>query len=631
MNEREITNNELEQLFETIIEQAPLIAEDEVNSMLIGLPTANQGSALKRFFQNRLNTILLSASLIVITISVALIWINSIDTAETSRVENAPKSTFIAPVSTDTVNLKNTVVDIKPETIADEVMETVTPTTGKSVEKISVTEASSLPLPKSEPAYEDTLTLENLYQQLEKKPQIFSVRTDRDTVITCDEGTTIKIKANTFINEKTGEPITGNVEVAVKEYYKISDIVLANLTTTSGNRMLESGGMLHIAANSNNENCIIKPGETIEIGFPYQNKKDDMNLFYGKQTENNMEWEFAQTPDDVVIQDELVVEDTEAEVVTYINVSPVTAMREEEEVEEVKTYINVEEMPEFPGGDRARVRWLQRNVKYPRSAFEKGVQGKVYVSFYVGKDGSINDAYVLRGIDSLLDREALRVVKQMPRWRPGKQRGKAVNVTFTIPVIFTMGGEIEVVDDDEITYEFEDEAEIYRVETNSNRMERENELKVYGVETNSMRIERANFEEKVESNNLNENDIVEVNQYLFSTTRLGWINCDRFYKYSKPAVDFFIRTDNADKINVNAIFNNFKGMLQGRYQDGKIHFDRIPEGESMTFVAIKTLNNQIYLAVKETKVTENGEMKLDFQPVTLELLKKEMEKLNELF
>ena len=200
----------------------------------------------------------------------------------------------------------------------------------------------------------------------------------------------------------------------------------------------------------------------------------------------------------------------------------------------------------------------------------------------------------------------------------------------TVPITFTTG-EIDVVDDEDIVYEFDNKTEISIVEKNSINRERENEIKIYGVETNNMRLERANFEEKVESNNLKEDDIVEVNQYLFRSTRLGWINVDRFYKYSKPAVDFFIRTENADKIIVNAIFNRFKGIVQGRYQNGKIHFDRIPEGEEMTFVAIKTLDNQIYLAVKEAVVTEKGEMELDFQPVTLELLKKEMEKLNALY
>ena len=97
MKEREITNNELEQLFETIIEQAPLIAEDQVNTILIGLSTATHGNAFKHFFQNRLNTILFSVSLIVITILVALMLLNKADTTETSVGENSPQSTIILP------------------------------------------------------------------------------------------------------------------------------------------------------------------------------------------------------------------------------------------------------------------------------------------------------------------------------------------------------------------------------------------------------------------------------------------------------------------------------------------------------------------------------------------------------
>ena len=98
----------------------------------------------------------------------------------------------------------------------------------------------------------------------------------------------------------------------------------------------------------------------------------------------------------------------------------------------------VEEQPGYPGGDEARIKFLQENIKYPEEAKELGVQGKVFVTFVVEVDGSITDVRVLRGIGAGCDEEAIRVVKSMPRWVPGKQRGQPVRVQFNLPIKFTL-------------------------------------------------------------------------------------------------------------------------------------------------------------------------------------------------
>ncbi|MFA4180559.1 MAG: energy transducer TonB [Prevotella sp.] len=97
-----------------------------------------------------------------------------------------------------------------------------------------------------------------------------------------------------------------------------------------------------------------------------------------------------------------------------------------------------EVMPSFPGGDAAMMQWLSVNITYPPIAEENGVQGRVIVRFYVGKDGAIYNPKVLRSVDPSLDKEALRVVKSMPRWIPGKQKGEPVAVYFTLPVTFQL-------------------------------------------------------------------------------------------------------------------------------------------------------------------------------------------------
>ena len=107
-------------------------------------------------------------------------------------------------------------------------------------------------------------------------------------------------------------------------------------------------------------------------------------------------------------------------------------------VEETKIFTVVEQMPMFPGGDAALMGYLSDNMNYPTVAAENGVQGRVVVGFVVERDGSITDVNVLRSVDPSLDREAMRVVKAMPKWTPGKQNGSAVRVKYQVPVTFRL-------------------------------------------------------------------------------------------------------------------------------------------------------------------------------------------------
>ena len=107
-------------------------------------------------------------------------------------------------------------------------------------------------------------------------------------------------------------------------------------------------------------------------------------------------------------------------------------------VEETKIFTVVEQMPMYPGGDAALMGYLRDNIHYPTVAAENGVQGRVVVGFVVERDGSITDVKILRGVDPSLDREAMRVVKNMPKWTPGKQNGSAVRVKYQVPVSFRL-------------------------------------------------------------------------------------------------------------------------------------------------------------------------------------------------
>ena len=115
----------------------------------------------------------------------------------------------------------------------------------------------------------------------------------------------------------------------------------------------------------------------------------------------------------------------------------------EEEVVEQEIFQIVEEMPSFPGGEAKLMEYVAKNIKYPQIARETGIQGRVFVGFVVEPDGSISNVKLLRGIGGGCDEEAMRVIKSLPKWKPGKQRGKAVHVSYQIPVFFKLQYSVE--------------------------------------------------------------------------------------------------------------------------------------------------------------------------------------------
>jgi len=191
----------------------------------------------------------------------------------------------------------------------------------------------------------------------------------------------------------------------------------------------------------------IEEVEEIEIEVPDTPPEEILNQ--QKMTE------IAIVPDDQVSEEDEVKSQTDLEQNTAIagaldfddgtdDISKITEQKveiiQEKPKEEKKEQVfrHVEQMPVFPGGDEALMKYINDNIRYPVMAIENGVQGRVTVQFVVTKDGSVGNVTVLRGVDRNLDEEAVRVCKTLPKFIPGKQNGQPVNVWFTLPVTFRL-------------------------------------------------------------------------------------------------------------------------------------------------------------------------------------------------
>jgi TonB family protein len=429
-------------------------------------------------------------------------------------------------------------------------------------------------------------SLADLFKQFDKKAQTFTIASDKDTTLICKEGTKITIRANSFIKETTKDQPNGKISISVKEYYKTSDMIFANLSTTSDNKLLETGGMIYVSAASNNENCILKEGKKIGIGFPFTNQKKGMQLFTGQWSGNNINWQ----PSINHIFDLSNVK------LDLIN-NPI-----EDTI--VPPALIVEQMPDFPGGRQALLSYIKANLKYPYTAIEKHLEGKVFVQFIVRPDGTLSNICIIKGVDPVLDKAAYSIVRNMPKWKPGMQNGLPVSVQFTIPINFKDGGRslseketIEAKEFEEKTKDFKTIDSLYRGKLITQK---------------------------------DDTTVWEAYGYLFNALRLGWINCDRFYNSNKPLINFVVKINNSEESTVDLVFHSIKSIMRCDNGYNDFYFYNVPLGEAITIIAFKKVDGKILFASKETTINQAGESELDFKPVTLTQLKAEVEKLNNL-
>ncbi len=138
---------------------------------------------------------------------------------------------------------------------------------------------------------------------------------------------------------------------------------------------------------------------------------------------------------DVELEEELEIDDVDVDEDFEVDLSDLN-MEEEDTGDQI--FMIVENMPEFPGGDAALIKYITSHVNYPVICQENGVQGRVSVSFVINEKGEVTNVKAYRGNDPNLEREAIRVVQSLPKWKPGKQRGRPVKVSYTVPVVFRL-------------------------------------------------------------------------------------------------------------------------------------------------------------------------------------------------
>lgn len=413
----------------------------------------------------------------------------------------------------------------------------------------------------SQSSEEADLQKESISSISTKKSQFFTCKTDIETVLKGAEGTTLTIPKGCFETE-TGSILRGVVKVELKEFLKTSDMILSNLVTQSDGKLLETGGMIFLNATDSEGNKVkIRSDEDIKITLPKPPKAEDKQLFYGEKSPNGrINWTLAKPLED-----------------NFNNVG----------------FTIVEQNPEFPDGQAALFKYIQKKMVYPNIAWQNRMEGAVYVRFTVNKNGAINNVQVKRGIGGGCNEEAVRIIKSMPRWKPAKRNGVAVPTDYTLPIRFRL--------------------------SNRNLPNADTLIKApsaFAFANDSAKLDKF-FE------------MEDTREYIMNTQKLGWINCDRFINLQNTERTDFIVWNNKPDADICLVFKNYRTIVAAWSNSGtKAQFKGLPIGQPVFIVATSPDGGKFNISVTETVISKDPSTTIELKTVEKEAFIKELHRLD---
>lgn len=441
------------------------------------------------------------------------------------------------------------------------------------------------------------LNLKAFFKTNKKAPQIIEVNTEKAFTITCKEGTKLTIPAKSFVEIKTGKLARGKISLEVTEFYKLSDMLLANLTTKADDKQLETGGMLYLDANKKGEKLKLKSGRRIQVAFNSKSKKD-MQLFNGEESSEGVNWKLdtqlnyqRQKPIEATIIKEIINEDAKIDF-SIIEEVPVFKKCEEQEDNDAKRDCM----------DDAILKYVEREFN-TSIAKELGLTGAQDINTYfeIEKNGTIGRIKV-RTSNRALGNEMIRVIESMPKLSPGKQKGQPITTVYYLPFEILFKGKtvkkplISVQSDKQF------------VNTINKRLD--------SVKSN---VDTSKFTKR------------EVERYVFGLSRLGWVNLDRFVNSNKQKIKYKFKIKDANGANVKMVFKSISSILPSKKYLNDYDFGMLPVDEEIKIIAIKEKDGKYFLSIKDTTTKANPSIDLDFKEVTIQELRQELEALNSAF
>jgi hypothetical protein len=422
---------------------------------------------------------------------------------------------------------------------------------------------SGEPAPAQEPVEAISIS-----EELDVQANVFVVAAEADTMLFGESGTAIFIESNSF-ETINGEPVPGPINVSLKEYYDLSDILVQNLSTEAKAKMLETGGMINLEVNWNGEPVKLKQGKEVIIHFPKNESNKEMQLFSeysGDQSENDNIVKWEEEPNSGGYE----IDSITLWIIKYDDLD--------------SQYMMLEDGTDIWAWLRTEVTLTPKERDYVRLR-------DVSITFDVAKTGEVQNVALQKKYSKSKCKRLLKIIEQMPQLRPFKRSGQAAEMESGV----TFGVKF-------IPPKYADNASY--LQTIENKY--------------------PDFEDK----SINDLDQVELNYYIFSTAKLGWLNCDKFVNDPSPKVDMTLSLADPEDLMIKFIYKDFKSVITPTFKDGINRFNGIPEGKDVTLMVIRSGTKKVQISITE-HITSTGEISgIEFKEYTMGELKKELEKLN---
>ncbi|UTW64572.1 hypothetical protein KFE98_10665 [bacterium SCSIO 12741] len=407
---------------------------------------------------------------------------------------------------------------------------------------------------------------ENIQRQLDVEPSKFTIQPDRDTILFGQSGTVIFVEANSLEFENGAIPAS-NIEIGLKEYYSLSDMITQNLSTIADEGLLETGGMINLKINSNGQELKLKKGKDIIIHFPKNGNSQEMQLFSQSTSE----------------QSDSIVRWREEKHSTGHEIDTITPF-----------YTKYEDLNsgrlELEDGTNIWT-WLRQEVSLTEEERDYVRLRDVNIRFIVSKNGEVKDVELEKKHDKKKCKRLVNLVSEMPKLKPYKRNGKEIDMeswlNFAVKYI---------------------------------------PAKYLSNEAYLRAIE--NKYPEFDNQSINDISQIELNYYIFSTSKLGWLNCDHFINSPENKVNMTLKQKSDENLMIKFIYKDYKSIITPTYKNGINSFNDIPEGKDVTLMIIKSKRNKIQLSITDHK-TKAGEITgIKFKDYTMAELKKELQKLN---
>lgn len=451
-------------------------------------------------------------------------------------------------------------------------------------------------------------SLTEVLQQLEPPTETFRVNSEKETLITGNKGTTIYFPENTF-QFADGTVPKGEVIIELKECYSLSAMIGSNLHTSSGDQLLETGGMLYIKASSSGKELSVKNDKAVVIGFPKQGNTNVMELFYSeRETDSTTTWVSASANNEVEAFD----------TVPEIAVNSTTSNDYIEFSDDLYDY-NI-----LAFGDDILFKKLLL-------AGDNQITLPVYIEETLNKDSELVEEFYKKNwklaVSLKIDENG-----KLYNWKCSEDnRFKNVGYNLDIPL------EIK-----QVVFDLLETASALNINSNSDVVI--NKMRYYTLNIiNSRTFNKERYDAKVKAKKdsykaefnavymkykdsaIQKMDKKALNSYILVATQLGWINCDRFLDIDQDQkTDLMVNIAGSNDAQVQLIFEDINSIMNGYYSNGKIVFTNVPIGRAVKLIGISYANGKPTMAVEKFTISKEKVSLTNFQEFSLSNLEREL-------